>query len=160
MKDLSSLLALPNVRGYGRGRKKVKGQDTGQPCLTIFVERKVPMAALAEGEAIPPALEDGTPTDVVEVGRLSALVLTPPSPVKALAVEDHRQLLRPLVGGISCGKDRLLLAGTIGLSLLWKGDTRCLLSNNHVIALSYVKDPAGQPIATGGLARAGVSLCL
>ena len=134
--DRVNLFTLPNVVGHCTSTKKVKGQDTGQKCLCILVRKKVPLACLAADQVIPPVIE-GRVTDVVEVGVVKALGLNiPPSPIKALA--DHKAKYRPLIGGISCARETFNLSGTIGLPLLYKGDVPVLLSNNHVIALSYL----------------------
>ena len=46
--------------------KKVKGKDTGQPCITVFVTRKVKASKLKPNELIPPRIGD-LPTDVIEL---------------------------------------------------------------------------------------------
>jgi hypothetical protein len=144
--DRANLFTLPNVVGHCTSTKKVKGQDTGQKCLCVLVRQKVPLASLAADQVIPPIIE-GLITDVVEVGHVKALGLPqadiPPSP----ALVDPKAKYRPVIGGISCGRERFLLTGTIGLPLLYKASTPVLLSNNHVIALSYleVKPVGGEP---------------
>ena len=148
------LLALRGVVAVGCGTRKVKGVDTGQPCVAVLVKKKLPLASLATGEVVPAALE-GVPTDVVEAGEVMALpsasmsgvrradllappfvgLRAPPTPALALDVEAHRERHRPLVGGISCGPTNFGLSGTVGLPLVYMADgSACLLSNTHVIA--------------------------
>lgn len=59
------LLSLPNVVGLGRGEKE------GEPCLEVYVERKVSEDELS---AVLKAIEiEGVKTHVVESGRFDAL---------------------------------------------------------------------------------------
>lgn len=148
-----SLLAKEGVVGLAIGNKRVGGKDTGRAAIVVFVRRKLPESELKPEALVPIAYEamDATiPTDVVEVGDVKALDLLqadiPPSPL-ALA-PDHTAMLRPIVGGISCARNRFMLAGTVGLPLLYKGDVPVMLSNNHVIALSFTDAPpvGGEPV--------------
>jgi hypothetical protein len=68
----SELLRYPNVVGAAVGVRMREGKPTGEPCLVIYVERKVPESELAEGEALPREV-DGVPVDVVPVGRVRPL---------------------------------------------------------------------------------------
>ncbi|MEN8653477.1 hypothetical protein ABCR94_23455 [Streptomyces sp. 21So2-11] len=63
---------LTNVVGFGHGVKWSDGQPTGVPALLVFVNQKVPESMLPERDLIPRRMEDGTPTDVVAVGHVSA----------------------------------------------------------------------------------------
>ena len=119
----SHLLSLPNVTGFYKGTKKIRGVDTGLPCLVLIVRQKVPLETLAEGERVPPALEDGTPTDVVQLADSIAYTLPPTA--------KHR----PLVGGISIGWRWLPMAGTLGAIFLQDGEL-VGLTNKHVGAPS------------------------
>ncbi len=70
-----SLLRIPGVVGVGLGFKQTNGLDTGQPCVTVFVRRKVPEEALARvgSPAIPRSLREGKrrlPVDVIALGCL------------------------------------------------------------------------------------------
>jgi hypothetical protein len=69
------LLRYPNVVGVATGTRTREGEPSGEPCLVVFVERKVPEADLRPGEVLPREL-DGVPVDVVEAGR--------PKPLPAL----------------------------------------------------------------------------
>jgi hypothetical protein len=66
------LLGCANVVGVADGVKSVRGQPTMTPCIVVLVSRKVPRKALAPADVIPPKLDD-VPTDVVEVGTITAL---------------------------------------------------------------------------------------
>lgn len=61
-----------NVVGYGQGVKWTNGRPTGNPALLVFVTTKVPTDSLAQSDIVPPAMNDGTATDVVAVGHLAA----------------------------------------------------------------------------------------
>ncbi|MGW7414220.1 hypothetical protein [Streptomyces sp. NPDC054863] len=63
---------LTNVVGFGHGVKWVDGQPTGEPALLVFVNQKVPESMLPERDVVPRQMHDGTPTDVVAVGQVSA----------------------------------------------------------------------------------------
>lgn len=62
-----------HVVGVGIGEKYVAGKNTHQPCLTVFVDRKVPLSSLSEEERIPSEIEE-QPLDVIESGRFRPLV--------------------------------------------------------------------------------------
>ncbi|HHW10963.1 MAG TPA: hypothetical protein GXX29_13435 [Firmicutes bacterium] len=116
------LLQLKNVVGCGVSCKIVNGRQSDRPCVVVFVERKLPMAALAAGDVVPPFLGK-TCTDVVEVGRLRLL-----SPVSRTSV------MRPACPGVSIGHFRIS-AGTFGAVVYDRRDgTPLVLSNNHVLA--------------------------
>lgn len=59
------LRKYPHYLSAGVATKFVMKKDTGQPCITIYVDEKVPLKNLASGEIIPSNLEDA-PVDVVE----------------------------------------------------------------------------------------------
>lgn len=61
----TALMGLPNVQGVGIGEKN------GQPAIKVFVSQKVPESSLREEERVPGQVE-GVPTDVEEVGTISA----------------------------------------------------------------------------------------
>lgn len=61
-----------NVVGYGYGAKWRDGRPTGEAAVLVFVTLKTPTALLAPADVVPPALDDGTLTDVVAVGHLVA----------------------------------------------------------------------------------------
>lgn len=65
------LLRYPNVVGVSEGTRVRGGVDTGEPCLVVYVTRKVPAAKLGESGLLPTEL-DGVPVDVRAVGRIEA----------------------------------------------------------------------------------------
>ncbi|RLG75434.1 MAG: hypothetical protein DRO14_04605 [Thermoprotei archaeon] len=57
----------PNVLSWRRDLTKIRGgKDTGEPCITVFVTRKVKASKLRPDELIPPEI-DGVKTDVIEL---------------------------------------------------------------------------------------------
>ncbi|MEC4020071.1 hypothetical protein [Streptomyces sp. H27-D2] len=63
---------LANVVGFGHGVKWTDGEPTGEEAVLIFVTQKVPESMLPERDVVPRTMDDGTPTDVVAVGHVSA----------------------------------------------------------------------------------------
>ena len=135
-----SILSKPNVIGVGTGYKQAHGGGTQELCVVALVRRKVPRAGLTAGSLVPKQVA-GVPTDVVEVGDLRALQLTP------------RDRWRPAPAGVSLGHYQIT-AGTFGAVV--RDQTtgeRLLLSNNHVLANSNnatLGDPILQPGAADG----------
>lgn len=68
----SKILAYPNVVGVSPGIRTKRGKPTGEPCLVVLVERKIPRSKLLKHERLPRKLE-GVLVDVVEVGKVEAL---------------------------------------------------------------------------------------
>jgi hypothetical protein len=60
------LAGLPNVHGVGLGGRWRANDPTGEPCLTVFVHRKVPAGILPRDALVPRGL-GGLSTDVVEL---------------------------------------------------------------------------------------------
>ncbi|NGN65475.1 hypothetical protein G5C51_16420 [Streptomyces sp. A7024] len=63
---------MSNVVGFGHGVKWTDGQPTGEEAVLVFVTQKVPESMLPERDVVPRQMDDGTPTDVVAVGHVSA----------------------------------------------------------------------------------------
>jgi len=61
-----SLSKLPNVIGIFIGTKWKEGKDTGIPCVTIFVKKKISRSLLSPSDLIPPEIS-GIITDVIEL---------------------------------------------------------------------------------------------
>jgi hypothetical protein len=129
---------LPNVIGMGIGYKKRGRQDTDEPAVIFFVDKKVPVEALGIDGIIPKRIA-GKPTDVIEVGDVRLLRRT----------GKHR----PAVPGVSIAHYRVT-AGTFGAVVKdRKTDELLILSNNHVLAnatdghdgKSRIGDPVYQP---------------
>jgi hypothetical protein len=66
------LLHLPNVTGLGIGEK------AGKPVIKVFVTHRVPESALQPEEVAPKTL-DGYPTDVEEIGVVTAQIQPQPN---------------------------------------------------------------------------------
>jgi hypothetical protein len=114
------LLRRRNVVGVGIAKKVVGGRQTNEPCIVVFVERKLPKSDLERKDLIPNRIET-MKTDVVETGRIVALQL-------------RTVRIRPAPGGVSIGHFRIT-AGTLG-AVVRRSGVRVILSNNHVLANS------------------------
>jgi len=119
------LLSRANVVGVGVGKKIVRGKETDDPAVIVFVERKLPESQLKKKDIVPKTLED-VKTDVVETGRLRALS------APATEAQSRTDRWRPALGGVSIGHFKVT-AGTLG-GVVRRGDERLILSNNHVLA--------------------------
>lgn len=146
-----ALLRLPNVVGVALGHKTVGGVVTLERALVVLVAQKIEPSGLPAAARIPEAV-DGIPTDVREVG-----VITAPGPVTPLSTHEAVSMVRrqrPAFGGISVGHERIT-AGTIGAccydASAFPGSPSkyYILSNNHVLANSNDAS-AGDPILQPG----------
>jgi hypothetical protein len=115
-----TLLGKRNVVACGIGYKIVGGQPTDELGVVVSVAQKMPRAELAEEDLVPRSL-DGVQTDVWETGIFRAL-------------QARTDRWRPAPGGVSIGHVSIT-AGTLGC-LVWRGNQRYILSNNHVLANS------------------------
>jgi hypothetical protein len=135
----SELLEKPNVVGVGIGMKETRGEKTGEMSMVIMVRQKLPLEGLRSGVAVP-AVVDGVPTDVIEVGDLRAL-------------QSRTDRWRPAPGGVSIGHYQIT-AGTLGCVVRDRqSGARLILSNNHVLANSNDATPGDlilQPGPTDG----------
>jgi hypothetical protein len=66
------LLRYPNVVGVSEGVRLRDGKPTGERCLVVYVQNKVPRDRLGKDEVLPSQV-DGIPVDVVEVGSIEPL---------------------------------------------------------------------------------------
>lgn len=71
-RNQSKILSLANVVAIARGVRTKQGAPTGETCITIFVERKLPESELAKQDILPKTIE-GVPVDVVDAGKIEAL---------------------------------------------------------------------------------------
>jgi len=149
LKDLKrkhslELLCKPWVLAVGVGTKEVKGQNTGEPCIKVYVTQKFPEKFLSKygEEYIIPREIDGVKTDVVVMSeiRKTDVVDIPP---------ERRRRLRPASGGCSISHYAMNGRGTL---TCWVRDKRngepLLLSCWHVIAyqgMGIRGDPILQP---------------
>lgn len=132
------LARLPNVVGTMVSTKITVGQDTGKPCITVLVRKKLPKELLKASEIVPPVVVDSVTgeeflTDVVESGEIRKQV-------------DKKSRLRPALRGCSLGHYQIT-AGTFGC-VVYRGSDVFILSNNHVLAnenRAALGDPVVQP---------------
>jgi len=68
----SELLRYPHVIGISEGVRTKQGKPTGEHCLIVFVDQKIPADQLNQNEILPMEIE-GVPLDVVEVGRVEPM---------------------------------------------------------------------------------------
>jgi hypothetical protein len=115
---VNTLLAKKNVVACGVGYKETEGVMTDEPCVVVSVEKKLPLAQLAEADVVPKVVDD-VKTDVVETGLITAW-------------QSPTQKWRPAPGGVSIGHINIT-AGTLGCLVLKRGEL-FILSNNHVLA--------------------------
>jgi hypothetical protein len=111
---------LSNIVGFGVGEKIVGGRFTGELAVKVYVREKCTPSQVGDAALVPEEIE-GYPTDVEEVGDVSALTYT--------------GRYRPAPGGSSIGHPRIT-AGTLGCLMVRSNNHLCILSNNHVLANS------------------------
>jgi len=135
-----ALFAKPHVVGVGSGFRTEGGRRTDELCLVALVDQKMPRAALPKDALVPEEL-NGVRTDVVQVGRLSALA-------------SRLERIRPAPGGVSVGHEKVT-AGTLGCVVRDRMTSqRLILSNNHVLANCNDAAP-GDPILQPGSVDGG-----
>lgn len=124
------LFKKPNVVMVGKGKKIIKGVNTGRDCIVVGVVKKMSIEEMNREDIIPSRVFMGSlkgiETDVVEVGVIRALS------GENLNDPDRTAKYRPAPGGVSIGH-YLITAGTLGM-VVKKGGVRFILSNNHVLA--------------------------
>ncbi|KZB62197.1 hypothetical protein AUP42_04375 [Thalassospira lucentensis] len=141
------LLERGEINGYSLGRKTVKGTDTGELAIVIFVNRKIAASQLALSHRIPnlvqhPASSGGTVDFITDVQEASFSR-------RPLTARE-----RPATSGISIGHADIT-AGTLGgLMRDRRSGAVVILSNNHVLANSNDARP-GDAILQPGIADGG-----
>jgi hypothetical protein len=141
------LLGMDNVVGVGVGRRVESGRSTGEPCLSVFVSRKLPYDALHPDVRVPSTIRRCR-TDVVEIGEITAGYEPAPRP-------SARR--RPTRGGASVAHVNGP-AGTIGAGVIDSEQTGTIpryyvLGNNHTLARmneAALGDPILQPAPSDG----------
>ncbi len=113
------ILQKDKVVGVGIGDKLVRGENTGEKSIKVYVTKKINKNEISARNLVPNKI-NGIKTDVVEIGE-----------VKALPATDK---VRPAYPGVSIGH-YAITAGTLGAIVKSKksGDY-LILSNNHVLA--------------------------
>src|SRR5213592_4033978 len=135
----AAIFARANVVGVGIGNKMIRGRETDEPCIVVFVEAKRPEAQLRHRDVVPKSF-GAIRTDVVETGRFHAR-----RSEQAMDLERTKRI-RPAPGGVSIGHVQIT-AGTLGL-LARRHGRPVILSNNHVLAnqnAGHVGDSILQP---------------
>lgn len=114
------LLSQANVVATGIGYKIKDKKKTSDLSIVCSVTKKLLESDLSPKDLVPSNI-DNIPTDVVETGRIRALV-------------SRTGRNRPAPGGVSIGH-REITAGTLGCLVKREGQIM-ILSNNHVLANS------------------------
>ncbi len=120
------LLTLEGVVGVAECYKVKGGRPTKEWAVMVLVEDKRRKSEVGKSDLVPAEI-DGVPTDVVEVGKIEALVFNAKT--------------RPALPGFSIGH-HAITAGTFGCVVrdIRRGDPQSgesdylILSNNHVLA--------------------------
>lgn len=68
----AELMRYPNVIGVSEGIRIKRGDPTGEPCIVVYVQRKISRHKLVKDDIIPSQL-DGVLVDIVEVGKVETL---------------------------------------------------------------------------------------
>src|SRR5881628_2684232 len=121
----ADIFARANVVGIAIGNKMIRGRETDERCIVVFVEAKRPEGQLRHRDVVPKAF-GSIRTDIVETGRFHAL-----RSEQALDLERTKRI-RPAPGGVSIGHVQIT-AGTLGV-LARRNGRPVILSNNHVLA--------------------------
>lgn len=144
----AELLDRPNVNAVAIGKKLVRGEETDETAVKVYVETKLDRALLSDDDLVPDQI-DGMPLDVVEAGAIQV----GGGQVIQVGPQALRRRVRPAFGGLSVAHFRVT-AGTIATGAY---DANAfpgippryyILSNNHVLANSNaanIGDPVTQP---------------
>lgn len=147
----ADLMSKENVVGVAVGHKVKDDIETDEPCVTVFVSRRVKESDLASKDLVEREIR-GYKTDVVEIGEIFAGGTETEELYEEPEVMTLKQRIRPVMGGFSVGYPRVT-AGTIA-TCVYKGPVPgipskyYILSNNHVLANcnnARVGDPILQP---------------
>src|SRR5256712_6362296 len=134
-----AIFARANVVGVAIGNKMIRGRETDERCIVVFVEAKKPEAQLRHRDVVPKTFGN-VRTDIVKPGRFHAL-----RSEQAIDLERTKRT-GPAPGGVSIGHVQIT-AGTLGV-LARRNGRPVILSNNHVLAnqsAGRVGDPILQP---------------
>jgi len=114
-----------NVIGYSmKPQARLKeGSLCENEVIRIYVSKKLPLNELRANDVLPTEL-DGYAVDVVEIGEVYAI---PPT----ICATDRRQVVRPLVSGISVGNEAIT-AGTLGTLAQARDGNVYAMTNAHV----------------------------
>jgi len=158
-----------NWNGVVVSKKEVNGIQTDEQCITLFVDKKLPLDQIANEDVFPSSINiDGVNynTDVIETNQFKAnscYVLPDPSsqPESSwqMPVSGSRVEKRPLMGGISVGTfppkgwgGNQVATGTLGgLAVDLDDYTIVGISNNHVLSNNTLGTLVGAFSASTGL---------
>jgi hypothetical protein len=134
---------VPGVQGVGVGGKVTAGEPTGELSITVFVERKRPLADVPRDEQVPAEIE-GVPTDVIEEPEIRVLQGVPGIPTGTERLDEEEY--RPVRGGVEVNRVSGPLRGTLGCLCTVTGDPRRViaLTNHHIVLKQCADTPAGQ----------------
>jgi len=123
------------LKGSTLAKANVIGAGCSDESLLVYVKSKEPIDSLSIADSIVSKV-NGLPTQVVEVGNVSALPflkLIPPHSASFIEALDEKWEKKC---GTSCGHFKIT-AGTLGCLVRKKGDAKSkyILSNNHVLAM-------------------------
>lgn len=134
--------STPENVSVSYGKKITNGEFTGQLGITFFVETKLPLEAIDEGQLLPSSVSiDGVDyvTDVIEVGNIETLVCDSTTLNNCYGWQNvppgNRGTIRPLKGGISLGSyNNQGKVGTLGLIAVDVATQALVgITNNHVV---------------------------
>lgn len=88
----SELLNRENVVTVSEGTKYVRGEDTGEPAIVVYVTRKQPKFELSADDVLPVAI-GGVPVDVVDLSRPDRTLRLPGADLRGIDLRraDLRQ---------------------------------------------------------------------
>jgi len=105
----AEIMSKKNVFAMGVSTKIIQGQDTEEPCLTVFVPPGTKSGGVSKADRVPSVMKvDGKiyKTDVIE--------LEPPEPLTmVMSIGDRKR--RPFMAGDEIGPKSYAQTGTIGL---------------------------------------------
>jgi hypothetical protein len=136
--------STPENVGVSYGNKISNGEFTGELGITFFVETKLPLEAIDEGQLLPSSVTiDGVDyvTDVVEVGKIKALACDPTTLNNCYGWRNistppaNRGTFRPLKGGVSLTSfNNVNTVGTLGFIAVDTATQALVgITNNHVV---------------------------
>ncbi|MPQ44110.1 hypothetical protein [Clostridium tarantellae] len=132
-------LSKKNVVGVALGNKFIKGIQTKEPVLHVFVKDKVPLNKLYKNEIIPKSFL-GIKTDVIKSGLFKNINLKNMSSIKNpydsnTDIHFLNSKVRPIQGGCSISPVGVDYSGTLGGIVFDNtNNTPYILSNQHCLS--------------------------
>lgn len=159
-----NLIQRRDVVAVAIGLRRTQGEQTNEPCIKVFVPRKLPLDQLRPERILPRAVsapdDSEVPVDVEEMAPpwsppySTGAELQSVVPYFGMSEFELRQKVRPALGGLSVANYRFQV-GTITTAVRDKqyAGVYYVLSNNHVLALlngGTLGDPILQPAPEDG----------